>query len=164
MLVVCCFSELLPLSRSQRSSFPPLDSYQGCSSPTCSLLSMDSLDQFCKDFQSSFNFSSETCLSGATLQLCGNKEWSDLDNSEINKEQGFANHDSLVLSTSPDKADQGSLNVDTSPNYEGKFRQLHCLNMERSDIMRVHVKFAACHSQIKLGSQFSHLIGLFTQV
>lgn len=123
---------------------------------------MDSLDQFCKDFQSSFNFSSETSLSGATLQLCGNRGWSDLDNSEINKEQGFANHDSLGLSTSPDKDDQGSLNVDTSPNYEGKFRQLHCLNTERSDITRL--RFAACHSQIKLGSQFSHLIGLFTQV
>lgn len=159
MLVVCCFSGLLPLSRSQRS-FPPLDTYQGCSSPTCSLLSMDSLDQFCKDFQSSFNFSSETSLSSATLQLCGNKGWSDIDNSEINKEQGFANHDSLVLSTSPDKADQGSLNVDTSPNYEGKFRQLHCLNTERSEIMRL--RFPACHSQTKLGSQFSHLIGLFT--
>lgn len=83
------------------------------------------MDQFCKDFESSFNLTSETSLTVATLQLCDNKDWSDLKDAEINKEQGFPVHDSLVLATSPDNTDQGSLNVDTSPGYEGKFRQLH---------------------------------------
>lgn len=126
MFVVWYFLELLQLSRSQQSSFQSQDGYPGCSSPTCSLQSTDSLDQFCKDFGSSVNLTSETSLNGATLQLCDNKGWSDLGDSEINKEQGFSIHDSLVLTTSTDNTDHGSLNVDTSPSYEGKFRQLQC--------------------------------------
>jgi len=85
------------------------------------------LDQFCKDFESSFNLTSETSLNVATLQLCDNNGWSDLGDAESNKEQGFPAQDSLVLAKSSDNTDQGSLNVDTSPGYEGKFRQLHCL-------------------------------------
>ncbi|XP_020626010.1 uncharacterized protein LOC110063376 [Orbicella faveolata] len=113
------YEELLQLSRSQQSSFQSQDGYPGCSSPTCSLQSTDSLDQFCKDFGSSVNLTSETSLNGATLQLCDNKGWSDLGDSESNKEQGFSIHDSLVLTTSTDNTDHGSLNVDTSPSYEG---------------------------------------------
>ena len=127
VFVVWYFLELLQLSRSQQSSFRSQDSYPVCSSPTCSLQSTDSLDQFCKDFESSFNLTSEKSLNVPTLQLCDNKGWSDLGDAEINKEQGFSIDDSLVLTTSTDNTDQGSLNVDTSPNYEGKFSQLQCL-------------------------------------
>lgn len=124
MFVICCFLGLLQLSRSQRSSFRSQDSYPSCSSLTCSLQSTDSLDQFCKDFESSFNLTSETSLNGATLQLCDNRGWPDLGDAEINKEQGFSIDDSLVLTTTANNTDQGSLNVDMSPSYEGKVRQL----------------------------------------
>ena len=122
VFVVCYFLELLQLSRSQQSSFRSQDSYPGCSSPTCSLQSTDSLDQFCKDFESSINLTSEKSLNVPTLKLCDNKGWSDLGHAEINKEQGCSIDDSLVLTTPADNTDQGSSNA--SPNYEGKFSQL----------------------------------------
>lgn len=124
MFVVWYVLELLQLSRSEQSSFRSQDSYPGCSSPTSSLQSTDSLDQFCKDLESSFNLTSEKSLNFPTLQLCDNKGWSELGDAEINKEQGFSIDDSLVLTTlnSTDNTDQGSSNVDTSPNYEGKIQ------------------------------------------
>ena len=132
-MFVVFFLELLQLSKSQQSSFQSQDS-----SPTCSLQSTDSLDQFCKDFESSFNLTSETSLNvTATLQVCDNKGRSDLGDAEINKEQGFSINDSLVLTTSADNTDQGSLNVDTSPSYEGKFRHL----IYRNFFFRVFLKF-----------------------
>ena len=74
--------------------------------------------------ESSFNLTSEKSLNIPTLQLCDNKGWSELGDAEINKEQGFSINNSLVTTTSnsTDNSDEGSSNVDTSPNYEGKIQ------------------------------------------
>ncbi|XP_078373307.1 pleckstrin homology domain-containing family M member 2-like isoform X1 [Oculina patagonica] len=113
------YGELLHLSRTQRSSFRSQDSYPSCSSPTSSIQSTDSLDQFCKDFESSCNLTSEMSLNSATVQLCDNKAEPDLCNEEINEEHGFPNNDNQQLTTTVKESDQGSLNADKAPSYEG---------------------------------------------
>ena len=115
--------ELLHLSRTQRSSFRSQDSYPRCSSPTSSLQSTDSLDQFCKDFESSVNLASEMSLNSATLQLCDNNAEPYLCDEEINKKQRFPNDDNLQLTCTKDQTDQGSSNVDKAEaSYEGEVR------------------------------------------
>lgn len=61
-------------------------------------------------------------LNSATLQLCDNKVEPDLCDEEINKEQGFPNDDNLQLTTTVKENDQGSLNADKAPSYEGEVR------------------------------------------
>lgn len=79
------------------------------------------MDQFCRDFDSSFNLASEMSLNSTTLQLCHNKEGPDSYDEEVNGEQGFLNDDT-VLPNIPLNTDQGLLNVDNeSHSYEGEF-------------------------------------------
>ena len=112
-----CFLDLLHLSRNQRSSFRSQDSYPSCSSPTNSLQSTDSLDQFCKDFESSCNLTSQVSLNSGTLQLCDNKAESELGDEKLDDKI-------LQLTSTVQKTDQGSF--DEAPSYEGQSLILLC--------------------------------------
>ena len=82
--------------------------------------STDSMDQFCRDFDSSLNLTSEMSLNSATLHLCDNTDGlADACDEEINRKQGFSNDDSLLQTITSKKADQGLSDADKSPSYEG---------------------------------------------
>lgn len=113
------YEELLSLSRSHRSSF---HSQESCSSLNSSLQSADSLDQFCKNFESSVNLTSEMSLNSPTLQLCDNKEKTqDLHDSKNCKEQSgiFTNDDCMQQSTADHIEGNAANDADKSARYEG---------------------------------------------
>ena len=121
-MIVCMitdipFAELVNLSRYTRSSFR---SQSSCSSLNSSVQSADSLDQFCRDFDSSVNLTcSEVPLNNASLQVCDNKGQDLCDTKFDSKEHPACgtNGDGL-LSTAV--ANAGERFGDKTASYEGK--------------------------------------------
>ena len=111
------FAELVNLSRYTRSSFR---SQSSCSSLNSSVQSADSLDQFCRDFDSSVNLScSEAPLNNASLQVCDN-EGQDLCDT---KQPACCANEDCLLSTGAN-TDKGL--GDKTASYEGKTRTSIC--------------------------------------
>lgn len=110
------YIDLLHMSRSQSSQ----DSHSSCS-PTNSIQSTDSMDQFCRDFDSSLNVTSAMSLNSATLQSCDNTAggWLESYDTEKNSMQGVLRDYGPLQTATALETDQGLSNADKSPSYEG---------------------------------------------
>lgn len=105
------------MSRFQRSQ----DSHSSCS-PTNSVHSTDSMDQFCRDFDSSLKVTSEMSLNSATLHLCDNTAGGQPDSydAEKNSRHGVFSDDGLLQTVTAAETEKRLSEADNSPSYEGK--------------------------------------------
>lgn len=105
------------MSRFQRSQ----DSHSSCS-PTNSVHSTDSMDQFCRDFDSSLKVTSEMSLNSATLHLCDNTAGGQPDSydAEKNSRHGVFSDDGLLQTVTAAETERRLSEADNSPSYEGK--------------------------------------------
>lgn len=111
-----CEEDLLHMSRFQRSQ----DSHSSCS-PTNSVHSTDSMDQFCRDFDSSLKVTSEMSLNSATLHLCDNTAGGQPDSydAEKNSRHGVFSDDGLLQTVTAAETEKRLSEADNSPSYEG---------------------------------------------
>lgn len=128
-MIVCVitdipFAELVNLSGYTRSSFR---SQSSCSSLNSSVQSTDSLDQFCRDFDSSVNLAcSELSLNNASLQVCDNKGQDLCDTKFKSKEQPACGTNEHCLLSAAAAANAEERLGDKTASYEGKTTTSMC--------------------------------------